>query len=132
MSVLATLGFALAVLGSVIALIGTLGILRLPDLFTRLHAAGVVDTLGALLVLGGLSLAAGVSTEAARMLLILAFLWLTSPTASHALAKSALADGNEPLVLPPDGAVPPLPSPPPQQPPPSTEAAAGQRTQELP
>lgn len=104
MSLLEGFGFGIALLGAVVVLLGALGVVRFPDLFTRMHAAGVIDTFGAMLVLFGLCLAAGVSTETARMLLILAFLWVTSPTACHALAKTARAAGQEPHV-----ALPPVP-----------------------
>ena len=75
--------------GSFFALTGGVGILRLPDFFTRLHAAGVTDTMGAGLILFGLMLQAGMSLVCIKLILILAFLLLTSPTATHALAKAA-------------------------------------------
>lgn len=94
--ILDVVGDAMTIAGACLVLIGAVGIVRLPDLFTRLHAAGVVDTLGVALVLVGLSLGAGFSTASARMLLILALVWLTSPTACHALARNALAAGLRP------------------------------------
>lgn len=84
--------------GTIFCLIGAIGVLRFPDLFSRMHAAGLTDTLGALLVLGGLMLLAGWSLATAKLVFILAFLWMTSPTATHALAKAARHDGVEPLV----------------------------------
>lgn len=84
--------------GTAFCLIGAIGVLRFPDLFSRMHAAGLTDTLGALLVLGGLMLLAGWSLATAKLVFILAFLWMTSPTATHALAKAARHDGVEPLV----------------------------------
>lgn len=89
-------GGVLAVAGAVLVLIGAIGIVRLPDLFTRMHAAGLADTLGVALVLVGLSLHAGWSTATARLLLILAFVWVTSPTACHAVARNAHAAGLRP------------------------------------
>lgn len=85
--------------GAVFCLVGAIGVLRFPDLFSRMHAAGLTDTLGALLVLGGLMLLGGWSLATAKLVFILAFLWMTSPTATHALAKAARRDGVEPLVM---------------------------------
>ena len=76
--------------GSVVALIGSIGIVRMPDVFTRLHAAGITDTLGAAGVLLGLALKAGFSLLLVKLLLMLAFLLLLNPTACHALARAAL------------------------------------------
>ncbi|MDH3692402.1 MAG: monovalent cation/H(+) antiporter subunit G [Gammaproteobacteria bacterium] len=84
--------------GSVFLIIGGIGLLRLPDLFTRLHAAGVTDTLGAGLILLGLMLHAGFSQSSAKLLLIVIFLLFTSPTASHALAKAARHGGLVPRL----------------------------------
>lgn len=83
-------------LGSAFAVVGGIGLLRLPDFFTRIHAAGITDTMGAGLILTGLMLEAGVSLIAAKLALILAFLWISGPTATHALAKSAIESGLEP------------------------------------
>jgi multicomponent Na+:H+ antiporter subunit G len=72
--------------GAISCLIGAIGVLRFPDLFARMHAAGLTDTLGAFLVLVGLMFLAGWSLALAKLIFILAFLWMTSPTSSHALA----------------------------------------------
>lgn len=76
--------------GGFFSIVGGIGIVRFPDLFTRFHAAGVTDTLAAGLILIGLMLQAGWSLVTIKLLLILAFGLLTSPTATHALAKAAL------------------------------------------
>ena len=83
----------LVLLGAGVVLLGALGLVRLPDFFSRLHAAGTVDTLGAWLVLAGLLLAAPALTVAFKLLLMAALLGLLSPVVSHAMARSALADG---------------------------------------
>lgn len=83
----------LLVLGSILCLSGGAGILRFPDFFSRLHACGVTDTLGATLILGGLMLMSGEPIPITKLVLILLFLLITGPTAIHALAKSALAIG---------------------------------------
>ena len=80
----------LLLVGSGFALIGSIGIVRMPDVFTRLHAAGITDTLGAAGVLLGLALKAGFSLLLVKLLLMLAFLLLLNPTACHALARAAL------------------------------------------
>jgi multicomponent Na+:H+ antiporter subunit G len=95
------IGGLLAVAGALLVLIAAIGILRFPDVFTRMHAAGLADTLGAALVLVGLALTEGFTTASGRMLLILAFVWLTTPTACHALARNALAAGQEPVLAEP-------------------------------
>ncbi len=76
--------------GSIVLLIGTIGILRMPDFYTRLHAASVIDTLGVMLIILGLLLQAGPSLIGIKLILVLVVLLVTSPVAAHALAKSAL------------------------------------------
>lgn len=83
--------------GGAFILVGGLGILRLPDFYTRLHAAGMIDTLGADLILVGLALQAGMSLVTVKLLLIAAFLFFTSPVATHALANAAFTRGLKPL-----------------------------------
>ena len=86
------------VAGSCFAVIGGIGILRLPDFFTRLHGAGITDTLGAGLILTGLMLQSGMSLTTVKLLMILAFLLICSPTSCHALAQSAVSQGLQPLL----------------------------------
>lgn len=85
--------------GSLFVLIGGIGILRLPDVYTRLHAAGVTDTLGMGMILLGLMVQAGFTLITIKLLLILLFMIITGPTASHALAKAALHGGVKPLLF---------------------------------
>jgi multicomponent Na+:H+ antiporter subunit G len=75
--------------GVLFLLLGAVGILRFPDCYTRMHAAGKCDTLGALLVVSGLAVHHGVSLESAKILFIAVFIFLTSPTATHAIARAA-------------------------------------------
>jgi multicomponent Na+:H+ antiporter subunit G len=82
--------------GSLFAIVGGIGLLRLPDLFSRMHGSGVTDTLGAGLILSGLMLHSGTNLVTFKLAAVLFFLFLTSPTATHALARSALADGLRP------------------------------------
>ncbi len=88
--------------GSGFLLIGGLGIVRLPDVFTRIHAAGISDTMGAGLVLLGLCIHGAVEGQIAatlRLVLVLGFLWFTSPIATHSTAKAALSGGARPYVV---------------------------------
>jgi len=94
------LSWGLLVAGSLFAMTGGLGLVRLPDFFSRIHAGGITDTMGATLILGGLMLQAGLSLASFKLLLILLFLFITSPTSAHALARSALAHGVRPLLGP--------------------------------
>jgi len=83
--------------GSAFAIVGGIGVIRMPDLFTRLHAAGVTDTGGAGLILIGLMFQGGLSLITVKLLLILGFLWFSSPVSTYALARAALAGGEEPF-----------------------------------
>ena len=77
-------------LGCGFYLTGALGLLRMPNFITRTHAASLIDSLGAILILSGLILEAGLSLITVKLLFILAFLLLTGPTAVHALVNTAL------------------------------------------
>lgn len=92
------LSWMLLVIGGLAGIIGGLGIHRFPDFFTRLHAAGITDTLCAAAILSGLVLQAGFTLVSFKLLLIFAFLMLTSPTASHVLANAAMHGGLQPLT----------------------------------
>lgn len=81
---------ALVGLGVLLFLTSAVGLLRFPDFYTRMHAAGKCDTLGALLVLIGLAALQGFGLASVKILLIAVFMFATSPTATHAIARSAL------------------------------------------
>jgi len=68
--------------------VGTVGILRLPDMYTRAHSAAKCDTLGAVLILIGIIIYNGESYASLKLLLIIIFLWVTNPTATHLIAKA--------------------------------------------
>ena len=91
---------ALAILlmfgGTFFMVVGSIGLNRLPDFYTRAHAAGKVDTLGIMLLLSGMVVYEGFSMNSAKLLLIVAFVLLTSPVATHALARRALQFGIKP------------------------------------
>lgn len=70
-------------------LVGVVGLLRLPDVYTRMHATTKCDTLGAGLILFALALYSGFSATSMKLLLMILFLWLTNPTAAHVIARAA-------------------------------------------
>lgn len=87
------LAIVLLFLGSLLLIIAGIGLLRFPHFYSRLHAAGVVDTLAAGLFLAGLSWWFGPTLGSVKLALIFVFLLFTSPTACHALAHAAWASG---------------------------------------
>ena len=90
--------WALLSCGAFLCAVGGLGVLRLPDFYSRQHAAGITDTLGAAFVLIGLTLQSGFTLNAAKLVMILVFLLLTSPVATHAIAQAAKQSGLKPKV----------------------------------
>jgi multicomponent Na+:H+ antiporter subunit G len=82
--------------GSIFTLIGVIGMLRLPDMFARMHGASLIDTMGVLLILAGLALQSGWTIVTVKLVLIVIFIFYTSPTATHALAQAALWGGLKP------------------------------------
>jgi multicomponent Na+:H+ antiporter subunit G len=89
--------WVLIVIGGAFGIIGGIGVLRMPDFFTRIHPAGMTDSMFAPCILVALMLQSGWSIITVKLAFILLFLFLTSPTASHALAKAALHGGLTPL-----------------------------------
>ncbi len=77
--------------------VGSIGLVRLPDVYTRLHVAGMTDTMGAGLVLLGSAFQAGPGLITIRLVIIWAFLLFTSPIGTHALARAALHGKVEPI-----------------------------------
>ena len=84
--------------GGFFLVVGGIGLVRLPDLFTRLHAAGVGDTLGVGLFVLGFMFLVDFGIVTAKLALVLLFILLTGPVASHALAKAALHGGLRPVA----------------------------------
>lgn len=91
--VLDIVSWVLLLTGAAFIFIGGVGALRMPDFYTRMHAASLTDTLGTLLTLLGLVLQAGLALSTAKLLAIMLFLLLTSPTATYALANAARLAG---------------------------------------
>ena len=95
------LTWVLVVPGAILTIVGAWGALRLPDLYTRMHAASVTDTLATFLVLAGCAVPVLVSGDwliAVKLFFILVFLWFTSPIASYALGHAAFYDGEKPQL----------------------------------
>lgn len=94
--VLELISSALIMAGCLLGLIGGLGMHRLTDFYSRLHAVGVTDTLCSFLILSGLALNSQSILVAGKLLLVFAFLFFTSPTASYSLANNAWRWGLRP------------------------------------
>jgi multicomponent Na+:H+ antiporter subunit G len=90
------LSWCLLSVGAIFILIGGVGVVRLPEFYTRMHAASLTDSIGTILILVGIILQAGVSLAAFKLMAILAFMLLTGPTATYALANAALMSGFKP------------------------------------
>jgi len=84
--------------GSFFLLVGALGLVRMPEVFTRMHAASIIDSVGAGFLVLGLMLQAGFSLIALKLFFILALVFLTGPVVTHALAQAALTAGVEPKL----------------------------------
>ncbi|MBL4848322.1 MAG: monovalent cation/H(+) antiporter subunit G [Planctomycetes bacterium] len=108
MSVLDWISAVLLALGVFVALTSAVGVLRMPDFFTRIHPAGKNDSLAQLLVLGALLLQATSWQVAVKLLMISAFLLVTTPSSTYAIARAALVDGRQPWTgdPPPEEASP--------------------------
>jgi multicomponent Na+:H+ antiporter subunit G len=95
------LSWALILLGSFFTVIGAIGLVRMPDLFTRMHAASVIDTTGIGCLFVGMMLQAGFGLVALKLLFILALFFFAGPVITHALAQAALHEKVEPLLARP-------------------------------
>lgn len=92
------LSWAFILAGSAFIVIGAIGLVRMPDLYTRMHAASVSDTLGAGLLITGLMLQAGFTLVTLKLLFLLVLFFFTGPVATHALAQAALGENVKPLL----------------------------------
>ena len=100
MTAVTGLSGVLLVLGCLVALTSAVGVLRMPDVYTRLHAAGMTDTLGAGFLILGMCFQTGLTLLTLRLLLVYAFLLFTSPIGTHALARATLSGNVEPFRAP--------------------------------
>lgn len=95
MMVVDIISWLLLTAGGFFVIVGGIGALRMPDLYTRMHAASVTDSIAPILIIAGLMLQAGVTLTCLKLAAILLFLLLTGPTSSNALASAALLAGNK-------------------------------------
>ena len=86
----------LILVGLFFLLVAAVGVLRLPDVFTRSHAVSLTDSLGALFLLGGLALYQGFSANLAKILIVLVLLYLLNPVIAHATVRAAHRSGLKP------------------------------------
>lgn len=89
--------------GGFFCVVGAIGLHRMPDLFTRMHATSVSDTAGVGLLIAGMALQTADWTVWIRLGVILIVLYVTGAVASHALARAALHDGQKPVLTAEDG-----------------------------
>jgi multicomponent Na+:H+ antiporter subunit G len=95
--------WALIAAGGFFCVVGAFGIVRMPDLYTRMHAAGVVDPFGVSLMLIGLMFQAGFTLVTAKLAVLVIVLLFTSPVACHALGRAALHRGLKPKLAEKEG-----------------------------
>ena len=91
------ISFLFIILGSLIILVGSLGLLRLPDVFSRIHAVGMIDTAGAGFIILGMTIYEGFTLVTVKLLFVGVFLFFTSPIATHAVAQVAFLNGVKPV-----------------------------------
>ena len=90
--------WALILAGSFFTVVGAFGLLRMPDVFTRMHASSVVDTLGFGLLILGMMLQAGFSLVTLKLTFLLALFFFIGPVVTHALAQACLHEKIEPVL----------------------------------
>ena len=87
---------AMMTIGLVFLLVGAIGVVRFPDVFSRSHAVGLTDSVGALFTLSGLALYQGFNANMVRVLMVLALLYVLNPVMTHAMLRAALRSGLRP------------------------------------
>ncbi len=88
----------LILLGSFFTVTGALGLLRMPEVFTRMHAASVTDTLGVGFLILGMAVQAGLSLVTLKLFFLLVLFLFTGPVVTHALARACLHERVEPML----------------------------------
>lgn len=96
--------------GGFFLFVGSLGMVRLQDFWARLHAASILDSAGVGLILFGMMLQSGLTLITVKLIIIVIFLFLTGPTASHAVANAAFVSGSRPPDLVDDVTAPAKPA----------------------
>tara|TARA_B100000886_G_scaffold274051_1_gene197945 strand:+ start:506 stop:862 length:357 start_codon:yes stop_codon:yes gene_type:complete len=94
--VLQIISWVLISIGAFALICGAVGVIRFPDIYTRMHAASITDTLGSASILLALIFQSGASLVSAKLALIIIFIFVTSPTSSFSLVHAALSSGVEP------------------------------------
>jgi multicomponent Na+:H+ antiporter subunit G len=92
------LSWVLILLGSFFTVVGAVGMIRMPEIFTRMHAASVIDTLGVGLLIAGMMLQAGFSLVTLKLLFLLGLFVVTGPVVTHALAQACLHENVQPKL----------------------------------
>lgn len=82
--------------GAFFVVVGAVGTLRFPDFWSRLHAASITDSAGAILMFAGMCVQAGLTLITVKLIIIGVFLFITGPTSTHAIANAALVSGLRP------------------------------------
>lgn len=90
--------WVLLIAGSFFLIVGAVGLVRMPDVFTRMHATSVSETMGVGLMLCGLMIQGGLTLVTFKLVCLLLLIFFTAPVASHAVARAAMADGVEPIL----------------------------------
>jgi multicomponent Na+:H+ antiporter subunit G len=90
--------WALILLGSFFTIVGAVGMVRMPEIFTRMHAASVIDTLGVGLLIAGLALQAGFTLVTLKLIFVLGLFLITGPVVTHALAQACLHEKVDPML----------------------------------
>ena len=90
--------WVLILLGSFFTLVGAFGLVRMPEVFTRMHAASVTDTLGVGFLILGMCLQAGLGLVTLKLVFLLALFFFTGPVVTHALARACLHEGIKPML----------------------------------
>ncbi|MFU8811784.1 MAG: monovalent cation/H(+) antiporter subunit G [Balneolaceae bacterium] len=84
-------------IGILFMLVGSVGILRLPDFYSRTHAVSKSDTLGVIFVIAGLVIYEGLTLSSVKLTFVILFIALSNPVGSHALARAAFRKGIKPF-----------------------------------
>lgn len=90
------LSWALVSGGIFFTVVGAIGLIRMPDVYTRMHAASLIDSLGSGMLIAGMMIQAGPSIVAAKLAILYGLIFFTTPVAAHAVAQAALTAGVEP------------------------------------
>ena len=90
------IAIAMILIGCFFFLTSAIGLLRFPDMFTRMHATGKCDTMAVLMTMAGLIVYHGINLDSFKLLLIVVFIYIANPTATHVLCRAAYRLGVEP------------------------------------